>query len=264
MRVKKREPLQKRYFYLVASYLAEMAGDVVDHLANPYDLAGAGYRRHRREAMANLVSRLNKVGEIEKVVKKDGGVYFRLTDKGKKRLIGEIPLLRFQRKKWDGKWRQVVFDIPEEMKIERNKLRRKLLSLGFGKLQRSVYITPFDIVEPFNDYLEENNLEDYTIIFEMERLSGESEQELAGVVWKLDELHFRYLDFVVKWEKELQKNEKISQEKFLECREEYFSILLDDPGLPRELLPNDWLSSQANSVFGKLHLKKINTQTLEL
>jgi phenylacetic acid degradation operon negative regulatory protein len=252
MRVKKRESLRKRLFYITASSLAEMAGDVFDHLANPYDIAGAGYRRHQRERAANLASRLRKVGEIEKVVKKDGSIYFCLTDKGKKRLIEEIPLLRFRRKKWDGKWRQVVFDIPEEIRIEREKLRHKLLSLGFGKLQRSVYIAPFDIAEPLSDFLEENNLSDYAIVFEMEKLSDESEQELAKVVWGLDGLHFRYLDFVVKWEKELDENEKISQEKFLECREEYFSILLDDPGLPRELLPDDWPASLANRVFREM------------
>ncbi len=251
MRIRKRESLRKRFLYIVASCLAEVVGDVFDDLTNPYDIAGAGYRRYQRERAANLTARLKRAGEIEKVVDNDGNVNFRLTDKGKKRLIEEIPLLRFHRKKWDGKWRQVIFDIPEEKKVAREKLRTKLLSLGFGQLQRSVYINPFDMVRPLSDFLEENHLSDYVVIFEIERLSGESEQELAGTAWKLDSLHFRYLNFVQKWEKELQKNEKITQEKFFDCREDFFSILLEDPGLPRELLPNDWLASRANKIFRK-------------
>jgi len=47
-------------------------------------------------------------------------------------------------KKWDKKWRMVVFDIPEKKKLARNALREKLKSLGFFQLQRSVFVHPFE------------------------------------------------------------------------------------------------------------------------
>ncbi len=230
--------------------MSEAIDEVVDIVVDPYDISG--YQKHQRERAANLASRLKKVGDIERIINDKGETYFRFTDKGKTRLIDEIPLLRFQRKPWDGKWRQVVFDIPEEMKVKREILREKLLKLGFGMLQRSVYITPFNIAEQVSDFLEENDLDEYAIVFEMERLTGESEKELARVVWKLDNLHFRYLDFVMKWEKLLEDPNKLTLKKFRKCQDEYYSLLLDDPGLPRELMPDDWLSSQANNVFKKL------------
>lgn len=46
-------------------------------------------------------------------------------------------------KKWDNKWRIVMFDIPESHKVRRNSLTQKLKQLGFKQLQRSVWIHPF-------------------------------------------------------------------------------------------------------------------------
>ncbi|MGB9706729.1 MAG: PaaX family transcriptional regulator C-terminal domain-containing protein [Microgenomates group bacterium] len=250
MRVKKRESLKKRLFYLVAASFAEMAEDIYDVFFNPYDFSGfSKYERHRA---ANIAHQLQRSGDIEKVVDEKGEVYFRFTDKGRTRLIKDVPLLRFQKKPWDGKWRQIVFDIPERMKVKRETFRNKLKSLGFGMLQRSVYITPFDISEEIADFLEENSLEEYAVVFEMERLTGESEKELANAVWGLDDLHRRYLDFVTRWGEFLKQPKAELLRKFEECQGEYFSILVDDPGLPRELLPDDWLSSRANEIFKTL------------
>ena len=52
--------------------------------------------------------------------------------------------LQKRNKKWDGKWRVVVFDIKERFRNIRNKVRSELQSFGFRKLQHSVWITPYD------------------------------------------------------------------------------------------------------------------------
>ncbi len=68
-----------------------------------------------------------------------------LTTKGKQWALD----LKFRRlrlsnnKKWDKKWRIVVFDIPEQFKQARHILRSKLKALGFTMVQRSVFICPF-------------------------------------------------------------------------------------------------------------------------
>ena len=46
-------------------------------------------------------------------------------------------------KKWDGRWRVVIFDISEGRKSTRDMLRRTLLSIGFLKLQHSVWVYPY-------------------------------------------------------------------------------------------------------------------------
>lgn len=45
--------------------------------------------------------------------------------------------------KWDGKWRLVIFDIPEKFKTTRHYFRLKLKELGFVSLQKSVWVCPY-------------------------------------------------------------------------------------------------------------------------
>ena len=47
-------------------------------------------------------------------------------------------------KKWDRKWRVLIFDIAQLKKIYREALRGKLKVLGFYQLQKSVWVHPFD------------------------------------------------------------------------------------------------------------------------
>ena len=47
-------------------------------------------------------------------------------------------------KKWDEKWRLLIFDIPEKRRGMREKIRRTLLAIGFKRLQDSVWVYPYD------------------------------------------------------------------------------------------------------------------------
>ena len=47
-------------------------------------------------------------------------------------------------KKWDGKWRMVVFDVPETKKDRRDVFRQQLKSLGLANLQQSIWIHPYE------------------------------------------------------------------------------------------------------------------------
>ena len=70
----------------------------------------------------------------------------RLTRKGELFLErNALPLKRPA--KWDGKWRMVIFDIPENKKRHRDLLRTTITRLGFFRLQNSVWIYPYDCEE---------------------------------------------------------------------------------------------------------------------
>jgi len=70
---------------------------------------------------------------------------FYLSSKGRTEIIKFIIKDKKKIKKWDGKWRAIIFDIPESDRRERNFLRRELKWMGFKELQHSVWITPQDI-----------------------------------------------------------------------------------------------------------------------
>ena len=73
-------------------------------------------------------------------------IYIGLTDEGKKKAgylqINDLKIK--EPKKWDRKWRLVIFDIAELKRGHREGFRGKLKELGFCCLQKSVWLHPFD------------------------------------------------------------------------------------------------------------------------
>lgn len=70
----------------------------------------------------------------------------RITEKGHQLLARrELERAAVDRpKRWDGKWRLVIFDVPEKRRRDRDLLRRTLRQLGFYRLQQSVWLYPYD------------------------------------------------------------------------------------------------------------------------
>lgn len=49
-----------------------------------------------------------------------------------------------KKKKWEGKWFLVIFDVPEKQRTKRDYLRRFLNEIGFFPYQQSVYAFPYE------------------------------------------------------------------------------------------------------------------------
>ena len=71
--------------------------------------------------------------------------FIKLTEKGEVKLqLFEMQDWKIDKpKKWDGKWRMLIFDIPERKRPLREKIRNTLLDIGFLRLQDSVWIYPY-------------------------------------------------------------------------------------------------------------------------
>ena len=75
----------------------------------------------------------------------DGNVKIVLTKKGEKvSLVFNLDDIQLNKKKWDGIWRLVMFDIPHAKKKAREALRAKLKTLGFYPIQKSVFLVPYE------------------------------------------------------------------------------------------------------------------------
>lgn len=98
--------------------------------------------QNSKVAVYTAVKRLNQQGLIY-FEKTEKGTFVRLTEKGKAYL--HTRLAKPDRlKRWDGKWRILIFDIKEYRRKTRDKLRRTLIYFGFKHLQHSVWIYPYD------------------------------------------------------------------------------------------------------------------------
>lgn len=89
----------------------------------------------RRKGLVKFIKKSNDVCEI------------RITKKGKIKLAEfSIENMKIEHPDhWDGKWRVVIFDVPERLRDARDAMRRKLKELGLYQLQQSVFIHPHQI-----------------------------------------------------------------------------------------------------------------------
>ena len=75
----------------------------------------------------------------------NGKTIIELTEKGRRRKL-EYDFDRLKLSKteyWDGKWRILMFDIPEPRRNARDALRNKLMDIGFIQFQKSVWLYPY-------------------------------------------------------------------------------------------------------------------------
>lgn len=207
----------------------------------------------RSSTIYQNVSKLLSVGDIEKIVKKDK-VYLRLTSQGNHKITQDVSLFKYEQQPWDGYWRMVIFDIPEKNKSLRNTLRQKLVSLGFGQWQKSIYITPFPLEEEVNQFLKSQKLWGHCFCIKGQRLGKGDDQKIAEYVFKLEKLYDEYCQFIEDGLYRAQtflKENKLQQQHIQALVEQYLKIILKDPGLPKELLPSYWRANEAKKEFNK-------------
>ena len=122
------------------------------------------FKQYSKQRIADTFARLKREGLI-KMERKGRQIYIKLTAEGKKKAnYYQIDDLSIKKpKRWDNKWRVVIFDIAEMKKSHREAFRGKLKELGFYQIQRSVWVHPFecrDEVSLLRDFfgLDENDI----------------------------------------------------------------------------------------------------------
>src|SRR3989344_5781844 len=106
----------------------------------------SGYKKGARfnYKAKSVLGRLSNKGCIT-FVEENGKRYARITEKGERMLRVETEKAVIAKKRrWDQRWRVVIFDIPERRKSARVILRRFMQEYGFVRLQDSVWIYPYD------------------------------------------------------------------------------------------------------------------------
>ncbi len=103
-------------------------------------------QKFTRPQVKRALAHLAKSGHLIITMDDKGHDFVALTEHGKKRAEAQIIDILVARKPrhWDGKWRMIIFDIPESRRRGRDAIRHKLKSLRFFKLQESVWIYPYE------------------------------------------------------------------------------------------------------------------------
>lgn len=247
------------------------AWDLFEEIKDPLRLVSKSYEsmygwvpeQYKKHNFNHLVWRNIKTGYIERI-EKQGEIYIRLTSQGTKRITRDFPLLSLQKRKWDKKWRVVIFDIEEVNRSARDRLRKRLKELGFGMIQKSVFVSPHDIIQDLLEFIETVGLDKAVYAFESSNPVTGDVKELANRVWNLDTLNQKYREIIerigdghlifkhdrIKMLNDESRREKVELVK--ELRGKYLIIVLRDPFLPKELLPSDWFGYEAKKLIKNL------------
>ena len=133
-----------------------------------------------RRLIHNAIRRLNQKRLIE-LIQKGDKLYIQITKNGKN-LIKNFDydyLILYRPKKWDKKWRLVIFDIPEKKNKERQAFSTKLKDLGFYPLQESSYIYPYDCQDELDfvcEFLSINRYVNYCLVESLGKREGDLRQ----------------------------------------------------------------------------------------
>lgn len=157
----KRRSLSEKILLVVDGFIKENAA-----IWYPYKGFGKSFRKYRG-SFSKALYELKRCGYLEEV-EKEGEKYLKLTPKGRLKLIKKKVF-----RKWDSQWRIVAFDIQEKRKKTRELFRLKLSELGCQPLQKSVWITPYDISEQLEDLIELLNLKENVDYFVAQAMTHE-------------------------------------------------------------------------------------------
>ncbi len=131
-------------------YWLLVSGAVCISATSPYFLVNLvknikKFKKYPPRKLSSTFYQLKKQGYV-RIVKRKNQFYVHLTPEGKKKAGWfQINDLKIKKpKKWDGKWRIVIFDISQLKKFLRELFRGKLKELGFYPLQKSVWVCPYD------------------------------------------------------------------------------------------------------------------------
>ncbi|MCL5435487.1 MAG: CRISPR-associated endonuclease Cas2 [Patescibacteria group bacterium] len=139
----------------ILSILSEIGEMMPMPFETPYTyIKRAGHFSHPQYHRAVRDLKKRKAVEISR---RQGKGFLNLTKKGElEALLSRARLITA--KPWDGKWRVVIFDIPEQARDKRDRLRLLLKHNGFKKLQASVFVSPFALNRAAIEYLRKSGL----------------------------------------------------------------------------------------------------------
>lgn len=159
----------------------ETAGDIFGPILRPYptmrnSLPGIKnpvlkkYQKKRgRKDFGKLIYQLKTNGYI-KVENLKSKQAILLTKEGIGKALKASFKIEGKKRRRDGKWIMLIFDIPQKNKKARALLRSVLLNSGYKMFQQSVWVSPYDISEKTEKLLQMYSLDSFVKIFLIEKI----------------------------------------------------------------------------------------------
>ena len=126
-------------------------------------------KEQSRKKFSKVVQRLREGGYLKTTQIKSKNAIM-ITTEGINKLFS-IQLKMFDKKiRQDKKWQMVLFDIPENNKIQRDRFRRGLQYLGFKKLQKSIWVCQYDVINETKNLIKRYGLKQFVELLLVEKI----------------------------------------------------------------------------------------------
>ncbi len=158
-----------------------------------------------------------------------------------------------------GTWTVLWHQIPEDRRLERSRLARRLRFLGFGSVQDSVWVSPHDHSGEVEELLAELGVDEHATLFVARTAAIAGLDALVSRAWDLSGLVERYEAFHAEFSPFLRRRVRArltDREAFLvrtRLVHQFRGFPLLDPELPEDLAPLSRPRQRAVSVFEELY-----------
>jgi len=213
-------------------------------------------------ATRSSVSRLKKRGVLEPT-RTDGQAGYALSPGALAVLReGDARIWSRPRASVDDGWLVVVFSVPESERGKLHELRSQLTRLGFGTAAPGVWVAPGTAYDETLAALERQGLATYTELFRGDYLGSGPTATRVGEWWDLAAIAARYDEFLDEYAGLTRKGARgraLPDPDPARAFAAYVPMLTAwrrlpylDPGIPLDLLPDDWPGEKAGRLFAAL------------
>jgi phenylacetic acid degradation operon negative regulatory protein len=186
-------------------------------------------------------------------------VHYRMTDRCERLLAegdGRIFTLGEPRPEGDG-WTLLWHQIPEDRRLQRSRLARRLRFLGFGSVQDSVWVSPHDHCTEVSELLGELGVSSFATVFVARISDLEGLPALVGRAWDLSGLAARYEAFDAEFSPLRRRGVALSDAEAFRMRTRlthiYRGFPFVDPELPDSLASVSRARTRAVRTFHVLY-----------
>ena len=113
--------------------------------SNAFQILGPFFNKKKyspKQAVNRNIESLIRTGLVRRSINPEGEPVLELTHRGKWEHQFRSMITK-HKQQWDGKWRIVIFDVPNTKNSLRDQLTRGMRLYGFRLLQKSVWLYPY-------------------------------------------------------------------------------------------------------------------------
>ena len=175
--------------------------------------------------------------------------------------VGDARVLQRRTPPPNDGWVLAAFSIPESKRDVRYRLRSRLAKVGFAQVGGGLWIAPRALEPDARYVVQALGVQDHVDIFSAEHTAFRSTADAVNQWWDLPAIAHEYESFTAEFKSLRAKYDRATSPPInVKAFTDYTRTLTawrplpyNDPGLPREYLPNAWSGDQATALFYALH-----------